>query len=125
MNHRRAFGNWQSATWRLRVFRTLLLHCTVILMPAVAFAQETSKAAGSANRPVAGYAMLMMILLLLIVVLVFGWFLMRSLQRSRQRLGRQRSQATDASDVWAMHKLPDAESDHIDDETDDGDDDDD
>ncbi len=75
-------------------------------IPLVALAQQPATTSADPKRPVAGYAMLMMILLLLIVVLVFGWFLMRSLQRSRGRMARKRSEATDATDVWAMHKLP-------------------
>ncbi len=108
------------------VGRTLLsmcVACAALLHPVAVLAQSASKTATGENRPVAGYAMLMMILLLLIVIMVFGWFLMRSLQRSRQRLGRQQSKATDATDVWAMHKLPG--EDDVDDEFGDGDDDDD
>ena len=70
-----------------------------------------AQASGEDQKSVAGYALLMLILLLLIVALVFGWFLMRSLQRSRKRLGRKPTKPTDATDVWSMHKPPEFDSD--------------
>ncbi|GJM26719.1 MAG: hypothetical protein DHS20C16_31340 [Phycisphaerae bacterium] len=94
----------------------------MFLHPVVVFAQESTSATDPKNRPIAGYAMLMMILLLMIVVLVFGWFIMRSFQRSRKRMSRSRPEATDATDVWAMHKLPeDDDPDNLDDGADDDD----
>ncbi len=104
-----------------RALQATCVACAALIFPVAVFAQGASKTTTGGNRPVAGYAMLMMILLLLIVIMVFGWFLMRSLQRSRQRLGRHQNKATDATDVWAMHKLPG--EDDVDDEIDDGDDD--
>jgi heme/copper-type cytochrome/quinol oxidase subunit 2 len=91
------------------------------MFPVVALAQESSGATDVQKRPVAGYAMLMMILLLMIVILVFGWFLMRSLQLARKRLGHVQPEATDATDVWAMHKLPESDDDALDEDADDDD----
>ncbi len=90
-------------------FRYALFCVATLACPLIALAQESATKNPASNRPVAGYAMLMMILLLLIVILMFGWFLMRSLQRSRKRQARKQPVATDATDVWAMHKLPDSE----------------
>ncbi len=80
-------------------------------MPWIAPVVVIAQASGGDRKSVAGYALLMLILLLLIIALVFGWFLMRSLQRSRKRLGRKPMKPTDATDVWSMHKPPEFDSD--------------
>ena len=98
-----------SPTRCIRACNTAAVMGGSLLCPIAVLAQESSGAAAGENRPVAGYAMLMMILLLMIVIMVFGWFLMRSLHRSRKRLGRSRLEPTDATDVWSMHKLPESD----------------
>ena len=54
-------------------------------------------------------ALAMNLLALLIFVLVFllaSYVILRASRRFRESLAKQKPERTDASDVWAMHKLP-------------------
>jgi alpha-beta hydrolase superfamily lysophospholipase len=53
-------------------------------------------------------------LILTVVVFLLGMFILRGIQRARERLTRQSPKPTDASDVWLMHKLPEDDANHDD-----------
>ncbi len=51
--------------------------------------------------------LLVLLLVIILLVAVIGFGLLRSTRRLKEHITREPADPTDASDVWAMHKLPD------------------
>ncbi len=88
-----------------RVFAALaFLSC--ILLPVICFGQTASPAPQEVVKSAGRLMALLWAMVFLIIVLLGGLMILRALRRARVRSLRQRSAPTDATDVWAMHKLP-------------------
>ena len=90
-----------------------MCHLVMAINCGLMFVQQQSSPVSSealeSPRPSDARALAMFLLLLLILVLVFllaTYAILRASRRFRESLAKQKPERTDASDVWAMHKLP-------------------
>ena len=90
-----------------------MCHLVIAINWGLLFVQQQSSPVSSealeSPLPSDARAMAMFLLLLLIFVLVFllaTYTILRASRRFRESLAKQKPESTDASDVWAMHKVP-------------------
>ena len=89
-----------------------MFHCILAANIGLTFIlqQDTPDGApASESAEIDARALAIFLLYLLIFVLVFlvaTYAILRASRRFRQSLAKKKPEHTDASDVWAMHKLP-------------------
>ena len=89
-----------------------MFHCVLAVNIGLAFILQQNAPDGTAlseSAEIDARALAMILLYLLIFVLVFlvaTYAILRASRRFRESLAKQKPEHTDASDVWAMHKVP-------------------
>ncbi len=89
-----------------------MFHCLLAANIGLAFILQQNApndAALSESAEIDARALAIFLLYLLIFVLVFllaTYAIIRASRRFRESLAKQKPEHTDASDVWAMHKVP-------------------
>ena len=89
-----------------------MLHCVVATHIRVVCVlhhvwPEGALAPESSTADARGLAMLLLYLLIFVVVFLFATYaILRASRRFRESLSMRKPERTDASDVWAMHKVP-------------------
>ncbi len=89
-----------------------MFHCILAANIGLAFILQQHAPDGAAlseSAEIDARALAIFLLYLLIFVLVFlvaTYAILRASRRFRESLAKQKPEHTDASDVWAMHKVP-------------------
>ena len=89
-----------------------MFHCVLVANIRLAFILQQDAPDGapaSESAEIDARALAIFLLYLLIFVLVFllaTYAIIRASRRFRESLAKQKPEHTDASDVWAMHKVP-------------------
>ncbi len=89
-----------------------MFHCVLAVNIGLAFILQQNAPDGaplSESAEIDARALAVFMLYLLIFVLVFllaTYVILRASRRFRESLAKQKPEHTDASDVWAMHKVP-------------------
>ena len=89
-----------------------MFHCVLAVNIGLAFILQQDAPDGapaSESAEIDARALAIFLLYLLIFVLVFllaTYAIIRASRRFRESLAKQKHKHTDASDVWAMHKVP-------------------